>query len=100
MDQFYFESGYIAEGYYGFVAEATATLASPSSLSAELTDTNLSYFAPDYIDADYFETTIREAIAIAGMAFSVAAELTDTNESYFVPQYIDADYFEIPVGIT
>jgi hypothetical protein len=100
MDQFYFESGYIADDYYAYQAEATATLSSATSLSAELTDTNLSYFAPDYIATDYFETTIREAIAITGMAFSVSAELTDTNESYFVPQYIATDYFEIPVGIT
>lgn len=99
MDQFYFESGYIADGYYAYQAEATATLTTSLTLTAQLTDSNLSYFVPDYIATDYF-ATVKEAIAIQGVSFSVTAELTDTNESYFVPDYIATDYFEIPVGIT
>ena len=55
MDQLYFESGYLVDGYYTIVREAEAALPLTVTVSAQgdIADAT-GYYIPDYIVTDYF----------------------------------------------
>jgi len=79
VDQLYFESGYLVDGYYTIIREAEAALPMAVTVSAQgdIADAT-GYYIPDYIAIDYFEAggQVREADA----AFIVTATQAVTVE--------------------
>jgi hypothetical protein len=66
VDQFYFESGYLVEGYYTIIREADAAVTVAVSVSAQGDIVDVTgYYFPDYIELGYFESAgqVREADA-------------------------------------
>lgn len=81
MDQYYYETGYIDEGYYAYIAEASATLdgAVTATMTAEIAVTS-GYYIPDYIETGYFaEGTTHEASASLDTSITIDAVASATK---------------------
>lgn len=76
-DQYYYVDGYIAEDYFGYVAEAEAALSGAFSptFTVEVAD-DTGYYIPDYIAEGYYALPIQEGEA----ALSAAATLSSTGD--------------------
>lgn len=75
MDQFYFEQGYLAAGYFTVIREAEANITSAftPSFTVNIADTT-GYYIPDYIQEDYFlGGVVQEADAILNSEFQQSA---------------------------
>lgn len=80
-DQFYFESDYIADDYFGYVAEAEISLSgafSPTFTVAVADDTG--YFIPEYIETDYFALAVTEADATLSSQATISVDATRIHQ--------------------
>lgn len=85
MDQFYYEEGYIVEGYYSIVREAEATLTCSASINAsgDIADTT-GYIIDGYVEEGYYKTggEVREfniALAVVASATPTVGKLQDAE---------------------
>jgi hypothetical protein len=71
MDQLYFESGYLEEGYFGIIRIAEGAFSIDISLSAtvDIANTN-NYFISDYIEEDYFQAPVKQGEATITSTFN------------------------------
>ena len=78
MDQTYYESGYIADGYYATVIDSGSIAlgdAFASTLVAVIAD-DTGYYIPDYITDGYYAPPIQEASAALSASASIQADAT------------------------
>lgn len=87
MDQFYFEEGYIEQGYFATVVDSGAINFSVSaSFTAELNLANTTgYYIEDYIETGYFVSAVIEAEA------ALSVSITQLAESLRIKQ-LEADF--------
>ena len=81
-DQFYFESDYIAEDYFGYVAEAEISLSGafpPTFVVAVADDTG--YFIPEYIEEGYFSAAVTSGEATLSSQASISLDITKIKEA-------------------
>ena len=82
-DQFYVVDGYVADDYFGYIAEAQATLSVTATVacSGEIAATN-GYVINDYVADDYFQDGVtQEATATLNASATVSAVASRTTES-------------------
>jgi hypothetical protein len=83
VDQLYFESGYLVDGYYTIIREAEAALPVAVTLSAlvDIADAT-GYYIPDYIVTDYFVSgQILEANAALNVFVTQAVSVERIREA-------------------
>ena len=84
MDQLYFESGYIVDGYYTIVREAAADLNVTATFTADgIIAVTTGYFLDDYIAVGYFVIVgeVKQAEAVFSVTVTSAATVTRIIES-------------------
>ncbi len=84
MDQFYFDNDYLVDDYFGYIAEAQATLdgAMTATMSADIAD-DTGYYIPDYIEVGYIDAggVTQEASASLDVSASIIADASAQKET-------------------